>query len=88
MSTIYAVLLEVASIQKYVFGSNKLKENYGASYLVENVFEDNLKTLWRNKFKDENFDMWEKNPDEIRIKNPEIEAEVGYIGEEMPFSFS
>ena len=80
MSDIYAVLLEVASIQKYVFGSNKLKENYGASYLVENIFEENLRTLWESKSKDESFDIWEKDPETIRIKDPEVEAEVGYIG--------
>ncbi|WP_269849652.1 hypothetical protein [Methanosarcina horonobensis] len=59
MSTIYAVLLEVASIQRYVFGSNKLKENYGASYLVENVFEDNLKTAWQRVGLDaKDFESW------------------------------
>lgn len=35
-----AVLLDTRSIQKYVFYSNKLKTNIGASYLVENVFTD------------------------------------------------
>jgi hypothetical protein len=91
MSTIYAVLLEVASIQKYIFGSNKLKESYGASYLVENVFEDNLKSAcnkigldakeferWTEWAKDE--DAKDDFADEIRILNPDVEAEVGYIG--------
>lgn len=91
MSEIYAVLLEVASIQRYVFGSNKLKENYGASYLVENVFEDNLKTAWKNiGFQAKDFELWanwakdedatDDFADEIRILKPDIEAEVGYIG--------
>lgn len=91
MSTIYAVLLEVASIQRYVFGSNKLKENYGASYLVENVFEDNLKAAWQRVGLDpkyfESWTDWTKNEDatdgfadEIRILDSGVEAEVGYIG--------
>lgn len=91
MSIIYAVLLEVASIQKYVFGSNKLKENFGASYLVENVFEDNLKSAWKKiGLYTKDFERWmewtkDENAaddfaDEIRILNPDIEAEVGYIG--------
>jgi len=91
MSTIYAVLLEVASIQRYVFGSNKLKENYGASYLVENMFEENLKSAWKKVGLDARaFELWtewakdedaaDDFADEIRILKPEIEAEVGYIG--------
>lgn len=36
----YALLIDVASIQKYIFGSNKLAENIGASYIIENlIFE-------------------------------------------------
>jgi hypothetical protein len=34
----YAVLIDTTSIQKYVFGSNKLKENLGASYLVSELY--------------------------------------------------
>lgn len=35
-----AVFIEMMSIQKYIFESNKLKENIGASYIVENIFEE------------------------------------------------
>ena len=91
MSDVYVVLLEVASIQKYVFGSNKLKENYGASYLVENVFEDNLKLSWKNAgLEAKSFERWtdwikdegskDDFAEEIRILEPGVEAEVGYIG--------
>ena len=34
-----AILFDTLSIQNYVFGSNKLKENLGASFLVENVYK-------------------------------------------------
>ncbi len=37
-----AVLLDTASIQKYVFGSNKLRENLGASYIVKNLYKNIL----------------------------------------------
>jgi hypothetical protein len=33
-----AVLIDTISIQNYVFGSNKLKENLGASYLVKTIY--------------------------------------------------
>lgn len=35
-----AVLMDTTSIQKYIFGSNKLKENLGASHIVKNIYKD------------------------------------------------
>ena len=56
---ISAVRLEVSSIQQYVFGSNKLKENLCASYLVENIFE-NLKIVFGElHLKEENIAVWQ-----------------------------
>ena len=37
-----AILFDTRSIQKYIFSSNQLKTNIGASYLVEAVFEEIL----------------------------------------------
>jgi hypothetical protein len=37
-----ALIVDTVSIQKYIFSSNKLKENIGASYIVENAFNLNL----------------------------------------------
>lgn len=34
-----AILFDTMSIQQYVFGSNKLKDNLGASYIVEHIYE-------------------------------------------------
>lgn len=34
-----AILFDTMSIQQYVFGSNKLKDNLGASYIVEHVYK-------------------------------------------------
>ena len=35
-----AILLDTRSIQKYVFGCNRLKTNTGASYLVDGIFTE------------------------------------------------
>ncbi len=34
----YALLIDITSIQKYVFSSSKLKENLGASYLISDLY--------------------------------------------------
>jgi hypothetical protein len=34
-----AILFDTMSIQQYVFGSNKLKDNLGASYIVEHIYD-------------------------------------------------
>lgn len=35
-----AVFIDVKSIQRYIFSSNSLKENIGASYIVKKIFDD------------------------------------------------
>ncbi|MGH7456748.1 MAG: Cas10/Cmr2 second palm domain-containing protein, partial [bacterium] len=42
MSACHAVLLDTVSIQPYIFQSNKLKENLGASYLVQEIYRSYL----------------------------------------------
>jgi len=34
-----AILFDTMSIQQYVFGSNKLKDNLGASYIIEHIYD-------------------------------------------------
>jgi hypothetical protein len=77
---ITSVFLEVASIQQYVFGSNKLKENLGASYLVENIFKDNLKSAFEEVSINIDFEDWHKKPEKIQICDSNAKAEIGYIG--------
>jgi len=38
----FALLIDTVSIQKFIFGSNKLRDNLGASFLVQAIFESNF----------------------------------------------
>lgn len=72
----YALLIDTVSIQKYVFASNKLKENLGASFLVKQVYDGFLKDTILQLFPDYNFNSWIEQPE----NNPTGNFDVGYIG--------
>jgi len=78
MSDFELCLLDCQSIQQYVFGSNKLRTNIGASENVAAIFDETLKkTLPPNH----DITSWSNAPDTIKIftsGGPEVEA--GYIG--------
>jgi hypothetical protein len=83
----YSVLLDTVSIQQYIFSSSKLKDNIGASFLVEQVYHkflrDALIKTFKHKTKKEIVDVlraWYQNPDQININNTTDFFEVGYIG--------
>ncbi len=78
----YAVLIDIVGIQQYLFGSNKLKENLGASYIVQEVYkkplQDALKATMPN-INETDLDLWRTEPDYIAIKNGRP-FEIAYIG--------
>ena len=80
--TVHAVLIDTVSIQRYVFGSNKLKENIGASYLIQEVYESYLRKVIDCifPFAKINFNVWKNEPDKCLIEDTDIPFEVGYIG--------
>jgi len=76
MNDYFAVLIDTVSIQQYIFQSNKLKENLGASYLVSKIYLEPLCKIVSQLFNEElDFDAWEKEP--AKIREP---FDVGYIG--------
>lgn len=77
----FAVLIDTVSIQQYIFSSNKLKENIGASYIIEKVIYNHiLLNVLKNLFNSSFSDNWKSKPDEIAINKPDCICEIGYIG--------
>lgn len=66
-----AILLDVLSIQKYIFQSNQLKENLGGSFIIE-------KLILHQLFQDLEIDIENWFNENDTINNNEIK--VGYIG--------
>lgn len=76
-----AVLIDTVSIQEYVYSSNKLKENIGASFLVEKIYKDVLKEALKQTFgKDIDINGWRIKPKHVIITQGNDEVEIGYIG--------
>jgi len=80
--TLTAVLIDTVSIQEYIFSSNKLKENIGASQIVEKIYEDILEEALKITFNGVNIDKkeWRNKPDNVKINDPKEKFEIGYIG--------
>lgn len=77
---VFALIIDTVSIQRYVFGSNKLKENLGASFLIQEICHAYLQKVITPMFPCNDFDAWRKNPEKYRIKEADIHFEIGYIG--------
>ncbi len=76
-----AILFDTRSIQKYIFSSNRLKTNIGASFLVECAFSRELLHVLRELFGEEEVDdaTWREveSPDWTKM---EQKCRIGYIG--------
>lgn len=75
-----AILLDTRSIQKYVFGCNRLKTNTGASYLVDGIFTEAMVNVLKQsglKMPDQDW----KDADKLEMsEKADIECEIAYIG--------
>jgi len=75
-----AVLIDTTSIQQYIFSSNKLKTNVGASHIVKSIYDKDHLICQLKKVGDGS-DNWEQKSDAIQIiSNNSLEWEIGYIG--------
>lgn len=76
-----ALLFDTRSIQRYIYSSNQLRTNVGASYLVDQVFDDVLIQVLQGKFGEGEVDnaTWQENrpPDWEKM---EQKCRIAYIG--------
>jgi hypothetical protein len=81
MKTYTAVLIDVSSIQEYIFGSNKLKLNAGASFIIEHEVFGDILSLAIKKVSGLNISLheWVGQPENLTITNGQA-VEIGYIG--------
>lgn len=86
MTDVDLVLLDCSSIQRYVFGSNKLKSNIGASFIVEKIYErwvpaTLVELFGKDSPEEKIFGEWKNTPAELWIaRSPGLRYETGYIG--------
>lgn len=77
---IQAVMIDMVSIQAYIFASNKLKENIGAEYLVKESYRGPLQAVIDAMYPGISFvwDQWRDKPAEIFKQTPNFD--IGYVG--------
>jgi len=87
-NSVSAVLLDTMSIQRYIFSSNNLIENIGASQIVEDIYDTHLEKviekvigeIKNTSYTPNIYDAWKENPEKKAIIEDQIPFEVGYIG--------
>lgn len=78
MSNYIATVIDTTGIQPYIFGSNRLRENIGGSYLVDRATDEWVKCALRKNFRD-NVYISPTQP-EKQIDRDNLDAELVYTG--------
>jgi hypothetical protein len=80
MNELTALLINVTGIQGYIFSSNKLKENIGASYIIEElVYKETMKEVLETCFETNFLFDWQNQSSDTVLAG-DLQCEVGYIG--------
>lgn len=75
-----AILLDTRSIQKYVFGCNRLKTNTGASYLVDGIFTEAMVDVLKQSGLKMPAEDWKEAKKLMLSEDNAVECEIAYIG--------
>lgn len=77
----HVLKLETAGIQKYIFSSNKLKVNLGASYIIEHLlFKELLKSCNEGEEFRKQIENWFKDDLDKQVLKGNEYFSLGYIG--------
>ncbi|MBU5266435.1 DUF6602 domain-containing protein [Virgibacillus proomii] len=76
---------DITGIQDYIFASNRLKENIGASYIVGKMVETHFVDMLKDSVEKDREELlntsWDKELNKVSIfKHDKVKAEVVYIG--------
>lgn len=82
--SVTAVLLDTSSIQKYIFATNRLQANIGASKIVQDIYQGALaaaiQAVFDSKVELGDLNRWAQDSATLAIFDGRHDWEVGYIG--------
>jgi len=77
-----AVLIDIMAIQKYIYGTNKLKDQLGASYIVKHIYKNTVENTLIEIYGKRCWELgaWREDPEDIKIGNGVIRVETAFEG--------
>ena len=80
--TLVVTVLDTTGIQPYIFSSNRLRENVGASFLVSQATDEWVKEVLKDLKKNQNWNIQilAQPEDKPHIEDGELTAELVYAG--------
>lgn len=84
MNQVELCLLDCSSIQRYVFGSNKLKSNIGASHVVQAIYDQFIPIALKKIYTDDvdgRYARWKTKPAVLDLpQSTDVQWETGFVG--------